>query len=229
MTTEFPIETLGNVFAFLLTLAVFSYLIRDNPLYRLAVHAFIGVAAAYITIITLQAVLAPRAMSFIALLMPVFESQTIDWFLVGLQAAPWLLGIFILLKTSPRFAPAGNFALAFLVGVGAALAVGGAIAGTLLGQLQAAWARPTGLEGWAGAVFGFMGTAAVLLYFFYTGKTLPNGRGVRLGFMLPATLAGQLFLMIALAALYVGALAASFALFIERINFIISVVLNFVS
>ena len=53
--------------------------------------------------------------------------------LVGL-----VLGVLLLMKLSPRTARLGNVTIAFLVGVGAAVAVGGAVMGTLIPQTRAA-------------------------------------------------------------------------------------------
>ena len=51
---------------------------------------------------------------------------------------PLVLGISLLAKLSPRISWIGNFAMAVLVGVGAAAAIGGALLGTLIPQAQAA-------------------------------------------------------------------------------------------
>ena len=45
-------EELGLMVGFILTLMVYSYLIRDNFLYRIAVYVFVGIAAGFVTIVT---------------------------------------------------------------------------------------------------------------------------------------------------------------------------------
>ena len=40
-------ELLGSWIAVFLTLAIFSFLYKDNPFYKFAEHAFIGVSAGY--------------------------------------------------------------------------------------------------------------------------------------------------------------------------------------
>ena len=204
------------------TVSVFSYLLGDNPLYRIAVHVFIGVAAAYAAIVAFQSVLIPRG----EVLLGTVPGLPGDWAPFALQVVPWVLGAFILLKVSKRFASAGNFALAFLVGVGAALAVGGAITGTIFPQVYASWINPfkstNPVRGLFDLVVILVATSAVLMYFFYTGKAQPDGSGERFRFMVPMAWIGQGFLTVGLATLYAGALAASFALFIERIGFLIT-------
>ena len=40
-------DIVGAWFAVFLTLAIFSYLYRDNPFYKMAEHIFVGVSAGY--------------------------------------------------------------------------------------------------------------------------------------------------------------------------------------
>ena len=54
------LDFIGLSLGFLLTILVFSYLLGDNPFFRLAIHIFIGVAAAYVAIVTINNVLIPR-------------------------------------------------------------------------------------------------------------------------------------------------------------------------
>jgi hypothetical protein len=63
-----------------------------------------------------------------------------------------------------------------------------------------------------------LGTTLVLLYFLYTGRNNAAGHGERPRLLLPVTWAGQGFLTVVLAALYVGTLAATFTLLVERVG-----------
>lgn len=45
---------IGWVVAAALTLMVFSYLLGNNPLYRLAQHLFVGVSIGYVTLLLLS-------------------------------------------------------------------------------------------------------------------------------------------------------------------------------
>jgi hypothetical protein len=63
-----------------------------------------------------------------------------------------------------------------------------------------------------------LGTTLVLLYFLYVGRNNAAGQGERPRLLLPVTWAGQGFLTVALAALYVGTLAATFTLLVERVG-----------
>jgi hypothetical protein len=206
----------GELFAFILTIMVFSYIIGDNPFYRAAVHAFLGVAAGYMTVITLQGVIYPRLFS-------VYAAAT-SGDVVGalLLAVPFILSIFILLRVSGSLAPIGNIVIALMVGVGAALAIGGAIMGTIIPQVQASWsdaANPDVADRLLVWVPSVLGTTLVLLYFLYVGRNNAAGHGERPRILLPVNIAGESFLTVALAALYVGTLAATFTLLVERVGF----------
>ena len=53
-------EGLGVSVAAILTLMVYSYLLGDNFLYRMAEHLFVGVAVAYAVVIAYHSVLVPK-------------------------------------------------------------------------------------------------------------------------------------------------------------------------
>ena len=52
-------DTLGLVIGFILTLLIYSYVIGDNPAYRLAVHILVGVSAAYAAVLVLRQAILP--------------------------------------------------------------------------------------------------------------------------------------------------------------------------
>ena len=47
----------GLIVGILLTLFIYSYLIGDNPLYRISVHLLVGVSAAYAVVVVVQQLL----------------------------------------------------------------------------------------------------------------------------------------------------------------------------
>src|SRR6266508_1920773 len=121
------IEILSALVGLVLTLMVFSYLIGDSPLFRIAIYLFIGVGSGYAATVVWHSVLVPKLFSQLGDINQLF-----------LLIIPLILSFSLLAKLSPRISWLGNFAMAVLVGVGAAAAVGGALIGTLLPQAQAA-------------------------------------------------------------------------------------------
>jgi hypothetical protein len=54
-----PVDLLVGAVAFILTLMTLSYLVADNPAFRVAVHIFVGVAAGYVAAVAWWQVLWP--------------------------------------------------------------------------------------------------------------------------------------------------------------------------
>lgn len=208
-------DLLTGVVAFLLTIMVLSYLIGDNPFFRLAIHVFVGVAAGYAGAVAWHQVLWPK------LFHPIVAGT---WGQRLLAIIPLGLGILLLAKLSPRAARLGNPSMAYLVGVGAVVAVGGAVMGTIFPQTLAAanLFTPSSI-GWGERLFEgsivLAGTISTLVFFHFGAKTTPEGprRG-----KLTQGLAwvGQIFVAITFGALFAGVYAAAMTALIERIHFL---------
>ena len=136
------------------------------------------------------------------------------------------LGILLLMKLSPRTSTLGNPSIAFLVGVSAAVAVGGAVMGTIIPQTQASInlfslssAGNLWLERFFFGIIMLLGTITTLVYFHFGAKATPDGpKRSRLVTILGAI--GQVFIAITLGVLFAGVLAASMTALIERLNFL---------
>lgn len=224
------LDALGGITAFLLTLMVFSYLVGDNPLYRIAIHLFIGAAAGYTAVVLIQTVIMPR---LVFGTVSAASNVVNDPLPLVRVAVPIVLSLMLTLKLGAGVAHFGNMAMAFVVGVGAAVAVGGAINGTLFPQVQATWINPLRGDGVTlilnllNAALIILGTILTLMYFFYSAQSLPGGRTDRPIFLKPLAWGGQTFITVALASLYAGALAATLAIFTERVLFLYNFVLDF--
>lgn len=212
-------DLIGAILGFVLTLMVVSYLIKDNVLFRLAVHIFIGVAAGYAAVLVIYNVL------WYQLLVPLIVSPLQRFYLL---VPPILLGIWLLAKASPRLSRLGSPVVAFLVGVGAATAISGAISGTLFPQVNATInlfdLGATGLGGskllgWVvNALFILIGTVASLAYFHFGVRSRDDQVAQRPMWIEIFSQIGQVFIAVAFGALFAGAYAASLAAFVERIS-----------
>ena len=120
-------EAFGTFVSAALTVMVFSYIAGDNLFFRLAQHVLIGCVAAYAVVVAVHSVLLAN------LLTPLLSDPRGQWPLL----APLMLGVLLLFKASPQTSRFGSISIAFMLGVGAALGIGGALLGTLLPQLQA--------------------------------------------------------------------------------------------
>lgn len=201
-------DTIGLLIGFILTLLIYSYIIGDNPLYRLAVHVLVGVSAAYAALVVLRQVILPV---FAQLLLNPTSLDSLLWLV------PILLALLLILQRLPRFAWLGDNALALLVGVGAAVALVGAISGTLLPQLLAF--RGVGaFSPVQGVVVAFL-TVCTLLTFQFTGGRNEAGEWKRPFWQRGLVPIGRGVLFITFGALFAGILSTSLILFTERIGY----------
>lgn len=203
--------------SFILTLMVFSYLFGDNSLFRFVSALFIGATTGYFFVILVFQVVLPR------LVAPILNGSVIT-------LIPLLLSGLLLLKLSPKLAKFGNISMAYLVGTGAAVAIGGAVLGTLFGQIKGTLTafdilqHSTGtspvfliLEG----AFMLVGTIATLVYFNFGAKSTPQ-KGSKRGWISSIfAWIGQFFIAITLGAVFAGVLTTAITALVERSDFLI--------
>jgi hypothetical protein len=213
------IELISAFVGLILTVLVFSYLIGDNPLFRFAIYLFIGVSSGYAATAVWHNVLMPRLFT-----------RLDDLNQLILLIVPLILGISLLAKLSPRISWLGNFAMAVLVGVGAATAVGGALIGTLLPQAEAAMnmfdpGAPGGGSFFARLFQGgvmLIGTVLTLASFHYTLGRAADGAAKSNRILDGVAWAGRLFLAITLGVLFAGVYMAALTAMIERLSSLIN-------
>lgn len=209
------VDQLGLWAGFVLTLMVFSYILGDNFLYRLAVYVFVGLAAGFIAVVTVESILLPWLNG--TLLAP---EAGLGGVILG--AVPLVLGALLLFKSlSPRLpGRVGNLAMAVLIGVGTAVTLVGVIAGTLL-PLATSTASASPALGAVNSIIIFIGVACTLVYFQYLARREPSGRVRRR--LLPRSMGviGEGFIVVTLGALYAGAILTSLTVLTERAGFLI--------
>ena len=218
---------LGTLVALVLSVMVYCYLGKDIPIlyaiYRIAAYAFVGVALGYGAVMAWHGVLAPRLL---------LRLGSGEW----AYLVPLVLCLLLLSRISRSASGVGNLTIAFLFGVGAALAVGGALVGTLIPQIDATAQslNPASYEGQAldagtlainyavDALLVVIGTVSTLLYFHFTAKRGGQrfagirGRGLQViaGF-------GRVFIMFTLGALFAVAAISRISLLVDRVRFLI--------
>lgn len=216
-------ELISGLVALAFTLALFSYLVVDNPVYRVAAHLFVGVSAGYAAVLAWHAVIAPNLLVLARL-----GGGGLQELAVWSAAAGTTGGALLLLKSARVGQRVGALVVALMVGVGAAVAVGGAAIGTLIPQTGAAMVSlvplgsPQLAEGIVEAIFTVVGTLATLGFFWYGGRAEPGSPAARGPVSRPVAAVGQVFMAVAFGALYAGAIAASIAVFAERMQSIVS-------
>jgi hypothetical protein len=214
--------SIGTIIAAILTFMVWSYLLGDNPAFRIAEHLFVGIAVGYAVLVAWFSVMQPALFGAVAPQAP------------ALAVVPLVLCLLLMAKVRPAWSGVGNIAVAFLVGVGAALAVGGALFGTLgpqvaataslsldpadYGDTQPALASPFLWQNLA-VLVGTIGT-----FFYFTFNTQPQGPlgGFRETFTRFWSGIGRWVIMMMLGALFANTVTSRIALLIGRVQWLLS-------
>jgi hypothetical protein len=216
------VELAGTLLSALVTVMVLSYLWRDNVAFRIATYLFVGVSAGYAGSIAWHSVLQPGLVD--PLLVSGLSVVSDLTFLV-----PWILVLLLLFKVSPATTRLGSVSTALLVGVGAAVVIGGAITGTLIPQSIAAMntlspqavtptTGETGLERTVNVIILLVGTVTTLVYFRFTTRQDETGAVERNIVMTGLGAIGQIFIAITFGVMYAGVLMSSVIVLGERLG-----------
>ncbi len=197
---------LGIIVAAGMTLALYSFLYKDNPLFKFAEHVFVGVAAAYMFgqywYPTLYGEL-------IAEWTDLGEGETPNWWLL----APTVLGLLMLTRFSLRFGWLSRYAFAFFVGLGAGLTIPRYISSFILAQIEPTLQPLTGsLEG-LNLLIVLVGVIGVLVYFFFSVEHTGTAGHV--------SKVGIWFLMVSFGASFGYTIMARVSLLIGRVTFLL--------
>jgi len=216
-----PSELMWSVVGFLLTVMILSYLIGDNVFFRIAAHLFVGITAGYLTLLIINQILWPY------LLHPLLSWTWIEklWLSV-----PIVLVLLLIISQLPRFAGFGSIPLAYLAGLSAALAIGGALFGTLIPQSKAIietfnpanWYEKPQLASFRiiEAVIMLLGTVGTLAYFHFGRKRNPENEAEKSDRPLiyeAWSKVGQVFIGITLGAIFAGVFSSALVALIDRV------------
>jgi hypothetical protein len=196
-----------------LTLFIFSFLYKDNPLFKLAENLYVGVSVGYTIVKTYDTVIVHLIWK------PIVENG--EWALL----IPVAIGLLMLTRYVPKAAWLSRYAFAFIVGVGSGLAIPRVISSYILKQIEDT-VRPLMLlvpgEGltftWnllnpassLNTIIILIGVSSVLFYFFFSVEHTGPGKAV--------ARTGILFLMIAFGAAFGYTVMARMSLLIGRLT-----------
>lgn len=219
------LNLVGTIIAVILTVMIFTYLLGDNPVFRLAEHILIGVSVGWATL-----------QIFYNLLLPAFnyvldnsKTGSLDWWL---YLIPLVLGLLLLLRPVRAAKPLTNLIMALVIGTVAALALAGALSGTLLPQVGATM-LPLNTGDIIGRLVLLLGTILALWYFQFTvfgpslpatGETAPkqDQRAGLSGILGRVRLVGRWGIMLAFGAVFASVFLTYFAALVDRLLFLIN-------
>ena len=217
----FHYEIFWIVISFLFTVMTLSYLLGDNILFRFAAHLFIGITAGYVFLLIIYEILLPF------LIVPFINGTWIERLWLGI---PLLLIILLILSQIKKFNWIGSLPLVYLAGIAAAVAIGGAVFGTLIPQSRAIidsfdpenlYAVPG--QSWlliTDAIVMLIGTVGTLSFFYFGRKRKQNTDLdlTKRPFIFEAlSKVGQIFIGITLGTVFAGVFTSALLALIDRI------------
>lgn len=196
-----------------LTLFIFSFLYKDNPLFKLAEHLYVGVSVGYAIVKTFDSVILHLIVK------PIFEQGELTLLI------PVAIGLLMLTRYVPNAAWMSRYAFAFIVGVGSGLAIPRTISSFILKQIEDTVRPLLSIVGQDGVTFSMnllnpasnintviilIGVSSVLFYFFFSIEHQGPGKIV--------ARTGVFFLMIAFGAAFGYTVMARMSLLIGRLT-----------
>ncbi len=217
----------GIWLAALLTLAIYSFLYKDNPLYRFAESLLVGISVGFLLVVTFDTTLIPKAVdplvaSTKALLGGGGTGNPILGFLMILL--PIILGLFMFARFVPGWAWLSRIALALYIGFGAGASIPANMASYILSQIGATIKPFLSLGSFTNmvnAIIIVIGLIATLSYFFFSkAHTGSFGKVAKLG---------TYFLMVFFGATFGYTVMARISLLIGRVTFLLKDWLGLIS
>ncbi|MBH0200368.1 MAG: hypothetical protein HP497_13285 [Nitrospira sp.] len=196
-----------------LTLCIFTFLYKDNPLFKLAEHLYVGVSVGYTIVKAYDTVIVHLIVK------PIFEQGEIALLI------PVAIGMLMLTRYVPKAAWLSRYAFAFIVGVGSGLAIPRTISSFILRQIEDTVRPLLSMAGGDGVTFSMnllnpsssinviiilIGVISVLFYFFFSIEHSGPGKIV--------ARTGVIFLMIAFGAAFGYTVMARMSLLIGRLT-----------
>ncbi|MEO0005323.1 MAG: hypothetical protein ABIK49_04910 [candidate division WOR-3 bacterium] len=197
------LDIIGTWIAATLTIAILSFLYKDNPLYRAAEHIYVGISAGF-------AVIYAWAFDVYPMLVDTFRTNLSarNYLEAYILILPALLGIMMLLRSIPKLVWLSRWPISFTIGIGAGLGLIASVQGYLLPQISDTL-RP--LINLNNAVI-YIGVITTLTYFYFSRE--------HKGLLGVLSRIGIVFIMVAFGASFGYTVMARVSLLIGRFYFL---------
>ena len=183
----------------LLTLCIYSFLYKDNPLYKFAEHVYVGISAGYFVAIEFHNTILPN------LWIPLTTDFAHKYYLI----IPGVMGLLVFFAFSRKYNWLLRFPISMVVGMGAGLSVTAFLSTDVLAQTQATLIPINSLNNF----LLVLGVLATLVYFFFSAE--------HKGFIGAGAKLGVWYLMIAFGAAFGYTVMARISLLIGRMQFLL--------
>jgi hypothetical protein len=190
--------------AAILTIAIFSFLYRENPFYRAAEHLFVGIANGYAITFYWHRILVPY------LFTPVGHGQKL--YLIPIA----IVGALYFTRFIPKVSWLVRFPIAIALGYGAGASIPRSVDATIIQQLKATIVTRASFADWQQGIWAvviLIGVICTISYFFFSRE--------RKGIIKPVSYVGIVFIMVGFGASFGYTVMARISLFIGRLQFLL--------
>lgn len=133
------------------TIAMFSFIFKENPIYRWCEHLYVGAGAGYAISVNVKSIV-DKAWT------PLTQDGKIALLI------PVIFGVLLYARFITRIAWLSRWPMSFLVGVGSGLAIYGVVNSQLLAQIRATMLPLNKVNN----IIMVFGVLSILLYFFFS-------------------------------------------------------------
>lgn len=199
-------NTVGIWLGAFFTFAIFSFLYKDNPFYKLAEQIFVGLSAGYGLIYIIYATLVPN----------LFAKLAADFGGNLMLLIPFALGLMMLARMIPKVQWISRYPLSIVIGTSAAISLLRILKSDLIAQVGATMINPFAAETPSDIVGNLMLIIGTLcgVYFFYFSKKQEGWAKI------PSKI-GVYFLMVSFGATFGYTVMARISLLIGRLEFLL--------
>ncbi|MEA1979818.1 MAG: hypothetical protein U9N54_02450 [candidate division Zixibacteria bacterium] len=195
---------IGTIVAGILTLAILSFLYRDNPVYKMAESLLLGVAIGYQLVIVWSTTLVDL------LFKPLFGNMELGLII------PFILGLLMLARMNSKTSLLSKIPIGVMIGSGAGLAFPVMLEQRILKQMSATVMPVVTENGFPDftAIIVIIGVLSTLTYFYFSRE--------HKGIIGKVSKIGTYFLMIFFGATFGYTVMSRMSTFIGRIDFLLT-------
>ncbi len=192
--------------AAIMSLGIYSYLYKENPIFRACEHLYLGLSLAHLAVMGWTNI---RDLGFL-------EIQQGGYLVI----IPLVLGVLLFSRFFPQISWLSRYSLAYFVGVASAVTITGVIDAGIISQVRGAIVPLNSVNSIISTVFN---VTAITTFFFIIGSVEKKGHPYSNALtktVQKASLAGRFVLMVSFGAVFGTTIMARLGLFIPRLQFL---------
>lgn len=158
------------------TLMIYSFLYKDNPLFKLGEYIYVGLTAGWGVCVAWYMVVWPDLIKPLSRVIGSYFGRTLDeplksnenlWLII-----PLVLGLFMLTRFSSKIGWLSRYTFAFIMGVASGMSIPLAVSATIFKQIEPSlnpfWGQDVSTLQTVNTIIILVGVVTVLVYFFFS-------------------------------------------------------------